>query len=758
LKRLEGEVLNALDEIGFRQGGLALEGERADATAAETVDPHNLLGIELNPRAAAIAEVVLWIGYLQWHFRTRGNVNPPEPVIRDFHNVENRDAVLAYDKVEYVTCEDGRPVTRWDGRTMKVSPVTGAEIPDERATVPLERYVNARKAPWPAADFVVGNPPFIGVSAMRRDLGDGYVDALRSAWEKVPESADLVMFWWQHAADLTARGALGRFGFITTNSLRQTFNRRVLEPFLSDSKQPLSLTFVIPDHPWVDTNDGADVRISMTSAVAGICGGRLLQVTGEKEPDNETGEIVVTFNEYFGTIHPDLRVGANVASAKSMLANADISNRGVQLFGAGFIVSREDAEKLREGSVARTDSLLREYRNGRDLNDVPRNVLVIDAYGLSAEELRQQHPATYQRLLERIKPERDNNNRESRKRNWWLFGETNPKLRKQLGGLPRYIATVETSKHRTFQFLDASILPDNMLVAIAMSDATPLGVLSSIVHVTWALAEGGRLGVGNDPRYNKARCFETFPFPNAAVEQSARIRALADQLDAHRKRQQTAHSGLTLTGMYNVLEKLRSGEPLTANERTIHEQGLISVVRQLHDELDAAVLDVYGWSNLLPLLRVAHGNDSPAPPQTREDAVRAFEEAVLERLVALNAERAAEEARGLVRWLRPEFQTRRVEQVPQQSEMETEVETTEAAGEPAADVKLRPKPWPKDPIEQVRAVADALSANVGSLSIDDITARFTSRGPWKKRVEPLLDMLVVLGRASERGGRYRARN
>ncbi|HAI58749.1 MAG TPA: SAM-dependent methyltransferase, partial [Xanthomonadaceae bacterium] len=144
LKRLEGEVLNALDELGHRQTGLALGGERADASAGETVDPHNLLGIEINPRAAAIAEVVLWIGYLQWHFRTRGNVSPPTPVIRDFRNIENRDAVLAYDRVELVADERGLPVTRWDGKTLKPSPVTGEPIPDDSARVPVERYVNPR--------------------------------------------------------------------------------------------------------------------------------------------------------------------------------------------------------------------------------------------------------------------------------------------------------------------------------------------------------------------------------------------------------------------------------------------------------------------------------------------------------------------------------------------------------------------------------------------------------------------------------------
>jgi hypothetical protein len=83
--------------------------------------------------------MVLWIGYLQWHYRTRGNVIPPLPVLKDFHNIECRDAVLAYDRVEYETDEHGRPVTRWDGRTMKTHPVTGLDVPDERAQVPVEK-------------------------------------------------------------------------------------------------------------------------------------------------------------------------------------------------------------------------------------------------------------------------------------------------------------------------------------------------------------------------------------------------------------------------------------------------------------------------------------------------------------------------------------------------------------------------------------------------------------------------------------------
>src|SRR5690606_25365399 len=97
----------------------------------------------------------------------------------------------------------------------------------------------------------------------------------------------------------------------------------------------------------------------------------------------------------------------------------------------------------------------------------------------------------------------------------------------------------------------------------------------------------------------------------------------------------------------------------------------VSVLRQLHDELDEAVLNAYGWADLAPVLRIAHGNDAPARGQTREDAKREFEEAVLGRLVTLNAERAAEEARGHIRWLRPEFQNPEAQSEPEQPGLDT---------------------------------------------------------------------------------------
>ncbi|TQV62911.1 MAG: class I SAM-dependent DNA methyltransferase, partial [Halothiobacillaceae bacterium] len=316
MKRLEGEVLNLLADLGETQGLLDMAGV--------TVDPHQFLGLEINPRAAAIAEMVLWIGYLQWHHRIHKSLaDLPDPILRDFHNIEHRDALIEYDGVEYVTDEAGRPLTRWDGHSKKTSPVTGEEIPDETARVPIERYIEPRKATWPEADFIVGNPPFIGASTMRRALGDGYVEAVRATWPEVPESADFVMHWWHIAADTVRAGQARQFGFITTNSIKQTFNRRVVEAHLSPSPQPsptrgegakpLALAYAIPDHPWVDAADGAAVRIAMTvgflpSPLAGegpgergVNEGTLLTVTSERETGEDAHAVTLARRE--GLLH-----------------------------------------------------------------------------------------------------------------------------------------------------------------------------------------------------------------------------------------------------------------------------------------------------------------------------------------------------------------------------------------------------------------------------------------------------------------------
>ena len=716
LKRLEGEVLNQLAALGETQNSLDLD--------RETVTLLQLRGIELNERAASLAELVLWIGYLQWHIRTSGRAGVAEPVVHDYGNIEHRDAVLAYDSKEPMVDAAGRLVTRWDGETTKLHPVTGQPVPDEAAQVPQWRYGNPHQAEWPPAEFIVGNPPFIGASAIRSALGDGYAEALRSAWPEVPESADFVMYWWHRASALIASGQTERFGLITTNSLRQTFNRRVVQHALDGGR--VSLSFAIPDHPWVDSTNGAAVRIAMTVGVAGSCVGRLQTVTQEHSAND--GEVAVTLKEQHGLLHADLRIGANVASAKPLRANIGLSSPGVKLHGAGFIVTREQAAAMGLGTVHGLEQHIREYRNGRDLTATPRDVLVIDLFCLEAETVRNRFPAVYQWVLERVKPERDQNNRATYRDNWWLFGEPRRDLRPALAGLRRYIATVETAKHRVFQFLDASVMPDNMVIVIALSDGLQLGILSSAVHVQWALATGGTLE--DRPRYNKSRCFDTFPFPDASTGQTTkmadRISTLAEQIDLHRKAGLAAHPDVTLTALYNVLEKLRSGEDLTARDKTIHEHGLVTVLKSLHDELDAVVLNAYGWSDL------------SLPGDT---------DALLERLVALNAGRAAEEAAGGVRWLRPAFQTAQGVQVTIAIDDNSDATSdTDEVTEFARVRAVPPRPWPTGLPEQIKAVADVMVQVRRSLDIEDLAAHFNGRGRWRDRLPTLLNTLVALGR------------
>ncbi len=353
LKRMEAEVLDALAALGDTQSRLGLEGE--------TVTLQQFLGIELNPRAAALAELVLWIGWLQWQIRSFGNQSVAEPVVHDYRNIDCRDAVLAWDAQEPAYGADGKLLTRWDGVTRKPHPVTGELVPDETAQVPQWRYVNPRPAEWPQADFIVGNPPFIGSKRMRAALGDGYVDALTQAWPSVPDTADFVMLWWDRAADLVRTGRATRLGLITTNSLKQVSSRKVLERHLGAD---LSLSFAIADHPWVDSALGAAVRVSMTVARAGSGTGSLLEVVTERP--REDGEVEVDLSARQGAIMADLRIGADVSGARPLAANRLLCWQGCKLVGAAFQVTPDQRDSYApEGDPARR--LLRRYWAGSDI-------------------------------------------------------------------------------------------------------------------------------------------------------------------------------------------------------------------------------------------------------------------------------------------------------------------------------------------------------------------------------------------------------
>lgn len=715
MKELEGEVLELLQELGDDQYLAEISGH--------TITPENFLGIEINPRAAAIAQLVLWIGYLQWHFRVNGEERmPPEPVLRDVKTIENRDALITWDRRELERDQYGRPVTRWDGETMKKHPVTGKDVPDETARVEVYRYVNPKAAKWPKADFIIGNPPFIGKVGLRAAVGDGYFEALFRT-SKIPESADLVTHWWDKAATLVRKGTATQFGFVTTNSLSQKFGRRVIEKHL-DALDGLHLAYAIPDHPWIDESGSAAVRIAMTVGTRLKGSGRLATVVSERHaPDN------VEICERTGIINADLKVGADVTSANELLSNRKIAANGCALHGDGFILNAEDARSFGWPDDPGITEIIKPYRNGRDLMDHSRGALVIDAFGMTEAELQSRWPQIYSHLLNYVKPHRDSNRRDSIRQYWWLFGWPRPELRKALATLSRYVVTVETTKHRVFQFVDRSIIPDHMLVCIALCDGMELGVLSSRFHMQWTYANSGLLGVASfkqGHRYTKTQCFDPFPFPDSSDESlKSQIRDAAEKLDALRKDVLARHEDLTLTKLYNVLEALRAAEKagtvLSDKDRDTAERGCVSLIRQYHDTIDDLVADAYGW------------------PRDLTD------EEILERLVALNKERAAEEAQGKVRWLRPDFQAPGYKAPAEQVSLALpeEVRTAEII------------PWPATLSDQVVAVAQVVERAARPIAANDVARAF--QGKNAKGLLPVLDALAGMGRLRKlEDGRYAA--
>jgi restriction-modification enzyme MmeI-like protein len=689
MKRLEGEVLEALLDLGGQE---ALRG-----LGSHSVDPHQFLGLEINPRAAAIAELVLWIGYLQWHFRTRGSA-PEEPILRAFKNIQVKNAVLT-----------------WDGS------------PNPRVVDGKETYPNARRPEWPAAEFIVGNPPFIGGKDIRARLKPGEAEALWVANPQMNESADFVMYWWDRAAELLTRKGtvLRRFGLVATNSISQVFQRKVMERHLN-AKKPIKLALAIPDHPWTKaTDDAAAVRIAMTVGEAGSGEGLLRRVSDESALDTDLP--VIEFADQTGAIHSNLTIGVDVVQCKPMQANVGLSSRGMMLFGSGFIVTPQHAVHLGLGKREGLERIIRDYRNGRDLTLRPRGVKVIDLYGLTPEDVRQNFPEVYQHILTAVKPERDINRDKDISSRWWLFGRTRDEIRPALVGLTRYVATVETAKHRVFQFLDESILPDNKLLIIAVDDAFRLGVLSSFIHLIWVGARGALLE--DRPVYVKSECFDPFPFPDADNIQKGKIRVIAEELDAHRKRVLTEHPHLTLTGLYNVYELLRAGikpDGLDAHDRRIFDDGLVLIMKELHDKINVAVAEAYGWTTDLS------------------------DDEILTRLVALNKQRSQEERRGLVRWLRPDYQIPRFgKTVDKQAAKE---EGAQVAAELIATVEQKPT-FPSGAVEQTAAVFAALATASEPLDAKGLAAQFKRTKTTERKVGEVLASLARLGYVTSEDGK-----
>ena len=471
--------------------------------------PHNLLGIELNEYAAELARVSVWIGEIQWRI-AHGYAPKTNPVLEPLEQIECRDALLTFSP-PLPPPGEGR-----EGGQPAAAPGATASGPHPNPPPAGEGATAApREADWPRADVVVGNPPFLGDKWMRSELGDAYTDALRATYAgQVPGGADFVTYWFHKAGQAMRTQTLQRAGLVATNSIRQRKNRQVLAQ--ASAQAPIFAAW--SDLPWV--NEGAAVRVSL------VCWG-----APSDTPALLDGAPVQS-------IHPDLTgqaigtVSFDLTQAQPLPENAQASYFGLCLAGPFKVPAATAAEWLRKPNVhGRPNSdVLKPIFNGRDVTDRWSGQWVVDFGARMSEQDAALYEAPFQYVQQHVLPVRASNKRAARAKYWWRHGEARPGLRDKWEGLSHYIATVETAKHRVFVRMPMAHAPEHSLIVIPRSDDVTFGVLSSRMHVLWAVARGGRMGLGNDPRYNSLAAFAPFPFPPGLTPQDTahqRTEALA---------------------------------------------------------------------------------------------------------------------------------------------------------------------------------------------------------------------------------------
>ena len=421
----------------------------------------NILGIEINEYAAELARVTVWIGDIQWCQRN-GRTIHKRPVLHSLDSIEHRDALLNAD---------------------------GSE------------------AAWPQADVLVGNPPFLGGSKKRGELGDAYFEKLEKVFAKrVPGGADLVCYWFDKARVAIQAGRLKSAGLVSTNSIRGGSNRQVLDAICQSESTPIFEAW--SDEAWV--NYGAAVRVSL------ICFGQLPIEKGRRLDGLATGIV-------YADLTPGQADGSSsdLGRARRFHGSGSSAFEGLRKDGALDISGAQAREWLQVPNPHGKSNALVLFPliNGMDVTRRPRDGWVIDTGESMSEEDASLFEAPFEHIVRNVKPIRLENNDRIRRTFWWRFGRNGEQLRAALKPLERYINTPRVSKHRLFVWQNFPCIPDTATVAIARSDDTTFGILHSRFHELWSLRMCTWLGVGNDPRYTPTTCFETFPFPAGLTPQ-----------------------------------------------------------------------------------------------------------------------------------------------------------------------------------------------------------------------------------------------
>ncbi|MCP8897575.1 class I SAM-dependent DNA methyltransferase [Shinella daejeonensis] len=420
------------------------------------IGPEVVKGIEINPYAAELARVSVWIGEIQWMIGN-GFGASQNPILKPLETIECRDALMTWEPGAGE--EDGRWV----------------------------------EAEWPKADAIIGNPPFLGTHKQWDELGRDYVDRLRSLFGYLlPGNTDLVAYWFEKAWKMVTAGHVNRAGLVGTNSMRGGANRQTLRKIVSSG----SIYAAWSDEAW--TVEGAAVRVSLVCFSGSVLPARL---------DNKP--VASIFSDLTASV-----VGADLTEAARLRENAQVAFLGTKK-GGPFDVEGEVAREILlapinpNGRSNRDVVFLR--ATGGDVARRASDRWVIDfGHGISeADAALYELPFTY--VVKHVKPMRDLNKRERRRSAYWLHAETAPGLREAITKFQRYIATPRVSKHRVFVWLQTNISLDDGAVAIAHDDDTRFGILHSRFHELWSLRMGTSLE--DRPRYTPTTTFETFPFP-----------------------------------------------------------------------------------------------------------------------------------------------------------------------------------------------------------------------------------------------------
>ncbi len=457
---LEKEVIAYATQLGF--------------AFKPQVNVQQLRAIEINPYAFELAQVSVQIGYLQWR-RDNGFDNDRTPVLQNLDGFQNEDALLV-------------PHFRSKARTLKEAQA-GEHAGDDALKFYTERE-------WPEADVIVGNPPFLGDKLMRGELGDNYVSELRKLYgERIPGQSDLCCYWFEKARELIQKGKCERAGLLATQGIRGGANREVLKRI----KETGDIFFAESDREWI--LNGAMVHVSMVGFDLGKETQR--QLNGQPKKD----------------IPANLSGGLDITASARLLANAETGFIGVSMHGSFDMEENSGLAILKESgnpNLKPNSDVLRPVLNANEITKRGERRWLVSFPPDSKLEDAVSYAAPMKFVHENVLPDREKNHRKTYRDNWWLPGEARPAMQAALAHLPRFIATPRVSKHRIFVWISPECLPSDATVAFASSNDFLFGLLHSRFHEVWSLAQGTQLREKESGfRYTPTTCLETFPFPFA---------------------------------------------------------------------------------------------------------------------------------------------------------------------------------------------------------------------------------------------------